>query len=82
MILKNAPNKEAAYKFINFIHRPENYKVISESLKIPSINVPARKLITKKPLYTIEDLSNTEILKDIKSTLDIQNKYWQEILID
>lgn len=82
VILKNAPNKEAAYKFINFIHRPENYKIIAESLKVPSINVPARKLITEKPLYNIEDLNNTEILKDIKSTLDIQNRYWQEILMN
>ncbi|MGL5984076.1 MAG: extracellular solute-binding protein, partial [Cetobacterium sp.] len=82
VIPKTARNKEGAYKFLDFIQRPENYKLIAEHLRIPSINVPARDLIVEKPLYTIEDLSNTEILRDIKNTLDIQNKYWQEILVD
>ncbi|MGL5918551.1 MAG: extracellular solute-binding protein [Cetobacterium sp.] len=82
VIPKTARNKEGAYKFLNFIQRPENYKLIAEHLRIPSINVPARDLIVEKPLYTIEDLSNTEILRDIKNTLDIQNKYWQQILVD
>lgn len=82
VILSSAPNKEAAYKFIDFIHRPDNYAIIVDYLQAPSINIPARKLRKNKPLYTIEDLKNTEILKDIKDTLDIQNQYWQEILID
>lgn len=82
VILKSSKNKEEAYKFLNFIHRPENYKLIAEHLRIPSINVPARKLIKVEPIYKIEDLKNAVILKDIKDSLDIQNKYWQEILID
>lgn len=82
VIPKTAPNKEAAYKFLNFIQRPENYKLIAEHLRIPSINIPARELITVEPIYSIDDLKHTEILRDIKNTLDLQNKYWQEILID
>ncbi|MGL5354972.1 MAG: extracellular solute-binding protein [Cetobacterium sp.] len=82
VIPKTAPNKEGAYKFLDFIQRPENYKLIAEHLKIPSINVPARELISENPLYSIEDLSHTQILRDIKNTLDIQSKYWQEVLID
>lgn len=81
-ILKDAPNKDAAYKFIEFIHRPENYKVVAEHLGLPSINVPARDYIGTEPMYEIDDLKNTEILRDIKSTLDIQNKYWQQIMVD
>ncbi|WP_297406141.1 extracellular solute-binding protein [uncultured Cetobacterium sp.] len=82
VVLKNAPHKEAAYKFLEFIHRPENYKLVAEHLKLPSINVPARKLITVQPMYQIDALKNTQILRDIKNTLDLQNKYWQEILVD
>ena len=82
VILKTAPNKEAAYKFLEFIHRPENYKLVADHLRIPSINVPAREQLTVEPIYSIDDLQNTVILKDIKDTLDTQNKYWQEILID
>ena len=82
VIPKTAPNKEAAYKFLDFIHRPENYKVVAEYLRLPSINVPARQLISVQPIYEMEELENTVILKDIKNTLDIQNRYWQEILID
>ncbi len=82
VILKNAPHKEAAYKFLEFIHRPENYKLVAEHLKLPSINVPARELITVQPMYPIDALNNTQILRDIKDTLDTQNKYWQEVLVD
>ncbi|MGX6591776.1 extracellular solute-binding protein [Cetobacterium ceti] len=82
VLLKDSKNKEAAYKFLNFINEPENYALICDHLGLPSINVPARKLVTKKPMYTIEDLKNTQTLRDIKSTLDLQNKYWQQILVD
>lgn len=81
VILKDAPHKEAAYKFINFILRPDVYAKIADTLETPSINVPARELMTVEPLYQISDLENTQVLKDIHSTLDLQNKYWQEILI-
>lgn len=82
VILKNAPHKEAAYKFLEFVHRPENYAIIADHLKLPSINVPARELVTVTPMYQIQQLQNTQILKDIKNTLDLQNKYWQEVLVD
>lgn len=80
-ILADAPHKEAAYKFIDFILRPDVYARIADVLETPSINVPARELMKVKPLYEISDLQNTQVLKDIQSTLDLQNKYWQEILI-
>ena len=34
-----------------------------------------------KPLYEIEDMKNTQVLRDIHNTLDLQNRYWQEVLI-
>lgn len=81
VILSNAPHKENAYKFIEFIHRPEIYAQLADILETPSINVPARELMEVEPLFQIEDLKNTQVLKDIHDTLDLQNKYWQEILI-
>ena len=72
---------ENAYKFIEFIHRPEIYAQLADVLETPSINIPARELMKVEPLFQIEDLKNTQVLRDIHDTLDLQNKYWQEILI-
>ena len=69
------------YKFIEFIHRPEIYAQLADVLETPSINIPARELMKVEPLFQIEDLKNTQVLRDIHDTLDLQNKYWQEILI-
>lgn len=81
VILSNAPNKEAAYKFIEYIHRPEVYARLADILETPSINIPAKELMKVKPLYEIEDMKNAQVLRDIHNTLDLQNKYWQEVLI-
>lgn len=81
VITKNSKNMDNAYKFLEFIHRPDIYAKIADTLEIPSINIPAKKLMKSKPLYEISDLKNTEILKDIKDSLQLQNKYWQNILV-
>ncbi|KDE64517.1 spermidine/putrescine ABC transporter substrate-binding protein [Fusobacterium necrophorum BFTR-2] len=80
-ILANAKHKENAYKFIEYIHRPEVYAKLSDILELPSINEPAAKLMTVKPLYDLSELEKIQVLMDIHETLDLQNKYWQEILI-
>jgi spermidine/putrescine transport system substrate-binding protein len=82
VILVDSKNKENAHKFLSFIHQPENYKVVAEHLELPSINLPARELVEVEPLYPIEKLENAQILRDIKDTLELQNKYWQEIMVD
>lgn len=81
VILSNAKHKENAYKFIEYIHRPEVYAKVADLLELPSINVPAEALMTVKPIYRLEDLKQAQILMDIHETLDLQNKYWQQILI-
>ncbi|MGL5125676.1 MAG: extracellular solute-binding protein [Fusobacteriaceae bacterium] len=80
-ITSTSKNVDNAHKFIEFIHRPENYALLADELGIPSINVPARELMESKPVYEIKDLKNTEILRDIKNALPIQGKYWQEIMV-
>lgn len=80
-ITKDSKNVEAAHKFLEFIHKPENYALICDTIGIPSINIPSRKLMTTKPVYEIEELKNTEVLRDIKEALPIQGRYWQEIMV-
>ena len=46
---------------------------------LPSINVPAVEFMEEEPLFTLEDLENAELLKDTTPTLELQNKYWEEI---
>ncbi|MGL6064632.1 MAG: extracellular solute-binding protein [Fusobacteriaceae bacterium] len=81
VITKNSKNMDNAYKFLEFIHRPDVYAEIADILEIPSINIPAKEIMKTQPLYEISDLKNTEILRDIKDSLQLQNKYWQNILI-
>ncbi len=81
VILKSSKNKENAMKFLNFIHRPDVNAQISDILEIPTLNIPARELKKKKDIYDINQTKDAQLLIDIKDKLDIQNKYWQEILI-
>jgi spermidine/putrescine transport system substrate-binding protein len=81
VILKDARNKELAYKFINYIHEPNVYAKIVDFLMLPSINIPSRPLRTIKPNYDIADLSNSEFKEDLGENLELYNKIWQEIRI-
>lgn len=80
-LLKTAPNKENAYKFLEYTLKPEVAAKMADALETPSVNLQARKLMTVEPLFEIADLKNVQVLRDIHTTLDLQNKYWQEILI-
>ena len=81
VVLKDSKNFENAMKFINYIHRSDVYAKISDFIEIPSINKGADGLVTKKPLYDVEKTKDAQLLIDIGDKLNIQNKYWQEILI-
>ena len=81
VILKDARNKDLAYKFINFIHEPEVYAKVVDFLMLPSINVPSRTFRTVKPNYDIADLSNSEFKEDLGEKLEMYNEIWQEIRI-
>ena len=79
VILESSKNKENAHKFIEFIHKPEIYALVADYLMLPSINVPAVEYMEEEPLFTLEDLDKAELLKDTTPTLELQNKYWEEI---
>ncbi len=80
-ILKDAKNKEQAYTFINYIHRPDVYAKIADYLKLPALNVKARELTKVKPNYSYDDLANCELKEDLGANLELYNKLWQEIRV-
>jgi spermidine/putrescine transport system substrate-binding protein len=81
VLLKDAKNKDLAYTFMNYIHEPKVYAQIVDFLMLPSINVPARALRTKKPNYEIVDLERSEFKEDLGESLKDYNKIWQEIIV-
>jgi spermidine/putrescine transport system substrate-binding protein len=76
-ILKGSKNIETAHKFIDFIHRPEIYAEFCDTFKFPAtVNVPARALLAEKPLYSVDDLVNTELKDDVGESLELYNTAW------
>lgn len=80
VILKSAKNKELAYKFIDFILRPEIAAKISDFLMIPSPVTEASKYVTSQLIYQISDLQNCEIIDYLGEKIDLYNKAWEEII--
>ena len=76
-ILKGSKNIDLAYKFIDFIHRPEIYAEIVDAFDFPAtVNVPARQYKTGESMYTVEDLVNTELAIDLGPALDYYSEAW------
>ena len=78
-ILKLSNNKELAYKFINFIHEPQNYAKICDYLLVPSINDRANDFLKEEPLYTIDELNNCEFINYLGDDLKKYEKIWDSI---
>ena len=80
LVLKDAPNKEGAIKFINYVHRPEIYARIIDHIESLSLNVPARKLLTTESPIRYEDLDQSTMLTAISDeALAIQARVWENI---
>jgi spermidine/putrescine transport system substrate-binding protein len=81
-ILKGAKNIDLAYKFIDFIHRPEIYAEFTDYFGFPStVNIPARQFKTITPYYNAEELFNTELKDDLGESLELYNKAWLSIRV-
>jgi len=80
VILKDAKNKELAYKFIDFILRPEVAAKIADFLMILSPVADAVNYQEVEPLYTVEELANCEIIDCTGEAIDLYNKAWEEII--
>lgn len=81
VLLKNTKNKELAYTFMNYIHKPEVYAQVADFLMLPSINVPARDIRKVKPNYEIADLERSEFKEDLGDMLKDYDQIWQEIIV-
>ncbi|GMO47678.1 MAG: extracellular solute-binding protein [Termitinemataceae bacterium] len=76
-ILRGAKNIENAYKFIDFIHRPQIYAEFCNTFMFPAtVNIPARNFTGAHTLYTIDDLKNTEIKNDLGDKLPLYDDVW------
>ncbi|MDR0909336.1 MAG: extracellular solute-binding protein [Spirochaetaceae bacterium] len=86
-ILKGAKHQDLAYKFIDYIHRPENYVQFLMYFGFPStVNVPARQLLASdypdyKPYYTAEELENVELKNDLGANLEMYDEAWLTIRV-
>lgn len=82
VILKDSKNIDLAHKFIDYIHRPENYAAFVDAFGFPStVNVPARALKKGDMWYKVEDLAKCETKNDLGPGLDKYNAIWQEIRV-
>jgi spermidine/putrescine transport system substrate-binding protein len=79
-IPKGAPHYELALKFIDFIHRPDNYAQLLDRFHFPaSVNIEADQYRTTTPFYTVEQLANYELKEDLGANLEMYNKAWETI---
>ena len=88
VVLKNARNKESAYKFINFVHRPDIAKEIIESMGMSIPNNEAKKLLKPELQNNEVMFPNQQTLKcsiiheDLGENIAIYNKYWEMLKVE
>jgi spermidine/putrescine transport system substrate-binding protein len=76
-ILKGAKHLDLAYKFIDFIHRPEIYAEFCDEFGFPATaNVPARQYKQGIAYYSAEDLENVELKDNLGETVELYNNAW------
>jgi spermidine/putrescine transport system substrate-binding protein len=76
-ILRGAKNIDAAYKFIDFIHRPEIYAEFCDAFGFPStVNTAAGAFQKVTPHYSASDLLNTELKEDVGEALEFYDAAW------
>jgi spermidine/putrescine transport system substrate-binding protein len=81
-LLKGAKNVDLAYKFIDFIHRPEIYAEFTDYFGFPATaNIPARSLKKTTPYYQAEELVNVELKDDVGENLALYDSAWLSIRV-
>lgn len=82
---KSAKNKEEAYKFIDFILRPEIGKQLAEYLGYSTPNLAAQQLLPEEvrnneviyPKTNVFELNDVQV--DIKEATELYDRIWTEI---
>ena len=79
-ILKGAKNVDNAYKFINFILKPENLAKIYDAYGYPGILYPKTNPFRKvAPTYTAADLTKHEVRGDVGEKLSLYETAYEEL---
>ncbi|MDP8079099.1 extracellular solute-binding protein [Phocoenobacter skyensis] len=84
-IPKTAKNKAAAYKFIDFLLRPESAKVIIEKLGFSMPNEGVRELLTPEQLADKvlfppkAELEKGISQADVGDAIEVYEKYWNKL---
>lgn len=80
-IPSNAPHKDNAYKFLEFLYRPENFVEVLKVLRNPSIIKGVEEKSEIKPIISAEEIvSKSKLPKALDDeTKEIQDKIWTEI---
>jgi len=77
VILRNARNKDAAHKFINFIHRPDIYAQFVDSFNFPAdLNLGAIELKEGWAMFELEDIIYNELKYCLGEYLDLYTNAW------
>lgn len=85
VIPKNAPNKELAEEFINFMNRPEIAARNAEYIGYSTPNTQALELLPEElknsdvAYPSDKAIENTEIFLDVKDVLTIYDNIWLEV---
>jgi spermidine/putrescine transport system substrate-binding protein len=81
-LLKGAQHVDLAYKFIDFIHRPEVYAEFTDYFGFPAtVNIPARQLKKATPFYQAEELTAVELKDDVGENLKLYDDAWLSIRV-
>lgn len=87
-LLKDAPHRENAYLFLNFLMRPEIAKEVSMNINYSTTNLAAKKLLpveirNNPTLYPpAEVLAHGEFESDVsEKVLALYEKYWEQLKI-
>lgn len=85
-ILKDAPHRENAYAFLNFLMRPDIAKAVSLNINYSTANLAAKKLLPAEvrnnvALYPSHDvLRRGEFQVDMgEKALALYEKYWEQL---
>jgi spermidine/putrescine transport system substrate-binding protein len=81
-ILKGAKHLDLAYKFIDYIQRPDIYAQFVDYFGFPStVNIPARKLKKGPSWYSENDVLRCELKQDLGTFRQNYYDAWQSIKV-
>ncbi|OBX10897.1 putrescine/spermidine ABC transporter substrate-binding protein [Gallibacterium genomosp. 3] len=84
-IPKNAKHKSAAYKFIDFMLRPESAKEVIETMGFSMPNEGVKTLLSAEDVNdptlfpSKEELQKGILQEDVGDAIDIYEKYWNKL---